>query len=283
MDVQTLDIADEGYPELLRHIKSPPKRLYCCGDLSILKKRLVALVGARRCSEYGKWAAMTLGRKLGAQGIPVVSGMASGIDTWAHTGALKGDGQTVAVLGCGIDICYPKSNQALMADIESRGLILSEYPPGTRPERFTFPARNRIISGICVATVIVEAGAASGSLITAGHAAEQGREIYALPGNIDRPGSLGCNCLIRDGAIPLTTFDDILIDLGIAPDRGKTQEAELSKTEAAIYKTVVSNGELTVDDAIALCDLPAPQLLAVLTALELKGLVRCSSGKICLR
>jgi DNA processing protein len=282
MAVQILDIADARYPELLRHIKSPPKRLYCRGDISILKKRLVALVGARRCSEYGKWAALTLGRKLVAQGIPVVSGMANGIDTWAHTGALKGDGPTVAVLGCGIDICYPKSNRTLMEEIERRGLIISEYPPGTHPERFTFPARNRIISGISVATVIVEAGAASGSLITAGHAAEQGREIYAMPGNIDRPGSLGCNCLIRDGAIPLTTFDDILIDLGIAPDRGKARTGELSKTEAAVYQAVMSNGEMTIDDAIALCDLPASQLLAILTALELKGLLRCSSGKICL-
>jgi DNA processing protein len=206
---------DEGYPALLRHIDDPPDPLYYEGDLSLLSRTCVAVVGSRKATDYGRWAALNLARRLSEHGIVVVSGMAEGIDSFAHRGALEGPTPTVAVMGNGLDICFPKMNEALRRRIAEKGLLLSEYTDGTRGARFTYPARNRIISGLCLATVIVEAGLSSGSLITAGHAATQGRSVYAIPGNINRKLSVGCNKLIKDGATPLVFFDDIPGDLGL--------------------------------------------------------------------
>jgi DNA processing protein len=206
---------DEGYPVLLRHIDDPPDPLYYIGDLSVLKGPCVAVVGSRKATDYGRWAALSLARRLSEHGVVVVSGMAEGVDSFAHRGALEGPTPTVAVMGNGLDLCFPKMNEALRRRIAETGLLLSEYEDGTRGARFTFPARNRIISGLCLATVIVEAGLSSGSLITAGHAATQGRSVYAVPGNINRTLSVGCNKLIKDGAAPLVFFDDILDDLGL--------------------------------------------------------------------
>ncbi|MDR2156330.1 MAG: DNA-processing protein DprA, partial [Clostridiales Family XIII bacterium] len=170
--VTVLAPIDAAYPALLRLIPDPPKALYCDGNLNLLSRPAVAVVGARRATEYGKWAAMAMAKRYAECGLIVVSGMAEGVDSFAHAGALSGGGATVAVMGCGPDICYPRSNRRLRERILENGLLLSEYPPGTPPARHTFPARNRIISGLCVATVVVEAGLSSGSLITAERAAE---------------------------------------------------------------------------------------------------------------
>lgn len=183
-EIKNVELDSEDYPPLLRFIKDPPKRLYYSGDLSLCKTLCLAVVGARHGSPYGRWAAYQIARKAAEYGVTIVSGMASGVDSAAHKGALDVRGKTIAVLGCGADICYPKSNLELMQKIRKTGLILSEYPPGSRPLAFQFPLRNRIISGLSRAVVIAEAGLSSGSLITAERAAEQGREVFAVPGNI---------------------------------------------------------------------------------------------------
>ena len=188
------------YPALLENIHRPPDILYGTGNAAVLKNRCVAVVGARRATSYGKRAAYQIGRRLAESGLTVISGMAYGCDAEAHRGALEAGGATAAVLGCGVDICYPAANAPLRRRIAEKGLLLSEYEPGTPPRPYRFPQRNRIISGICEAVVIAEAGLSSGSLITAECAAEQGRRVFAVPGSIFAPGSLGCNKLIQDGA-----------------------------------------------------------------------------------
>lgn len=193
-------LEDTAYPEKLRGIPDPPYALYVKGRLPDEVQKSVAVVGARMCSEYGRAAALQLARRLAAQGICVVSGMARGIDTAGHMGALEADGITCAVLGCGVDICYPKSNTQLYHDILQKGCILSEYPPGTPPQPGLFPQRNRIISGLSDVVVVVEARERSGSLITADQALEQGRDVYAVPGRMYDSLSVGCNGLIRQGA-----------------------------------------------------------------------------------
>ncbi|MDR1068355.1 MAG: DNA-processing protein DprA, partial [Clostridiales Family XIII bacterium] len=204
MEVMVIEKGDPRFSARLSQLSDPPERLYCIGDVSLLNHTpAVAIVGARRATSYGKWAAQTIARRLAEQGVCVVSGMAEGADTAAHVGALECGGKTIAVLGCGIDICFPLSNRALKRTIEGSGLVVSEYPPGMPGAKYTFPQRNRIISGLSAAVVVAEAGVTSGSLITAECAADQGREVYAVPGNINRLLSAGANKLIRDGAKPL--------------------------------------------------------------------------------
>ncbi|MDR1029165.1 MAG: DNA-processing protein DprA [Clostridiales Family XIII bacterium] len=275
-----LTLADADYPALLRLIDQPPKQLYVEGDVSLLSKPAVAVVGARRATEYGKWAAMTMAKRYAEYGLVVVSGMAEGVDSFAHLGALAGEGATIAVMGCGLDICYPRSNTRLRDRIAQTGLLVSEYPPGTRPAKYTFPARNRVISGLCAAVVIVEAGLSSGSLITAERAAEQGRPVYATPGNINRKTSLGCNKLIRDGATPLVFIDDVLTDLGVKTVVREEDARALGADERAAFEAVRENGELNVDDLARLIGKSAQQAAALVTALEMKGFVGYYCGKI---
>ena len=180
--IREIKMESEDYPLLLRQIQKPPKLLYAIGDISILKQKCVAVVGARKASSYGKWAARNIGKRLAEYGVAVVSGLAYGCDAEAHLGALDAGGRTVAVMGCGIDICYPAANRQLRRRIAENGLIISEYPPGTQPRPYMFPQRNRIISGLCEAVAVAEAGLSSGSLITASCAAEQGRLVFAVPG-----------------------------------------------------------------------------------------------------
>jgi DNA processing protein len=271
---------DAAYPGLLAQIPSPPEQLYYIGDISLLSRTCVAIVGARRSTEYGKWAAMKLAKRLSDHGVVVVSGMAEGIDSFAHRGAIEGLTPTVAVMGTGIDICYPRINLKLREEIKKHGLILSELAPGTHPARFTFPLRNRIISGICRASVVAEAGLASGSLITAEYAAVQGREVYAVPGNINRKMSIGCNKLIRDGARPLAFIDDVLTDLGIPTDIEASITGVLGGDERLVYEAVCRSGELTVDDVARAVDRSVSLVAAVVTILEMKGLLAFERGKI---
>jgi len=279
--IKQVRIGDRDYPELLKYIPDPPGLLYYAGDISLASKPSIAIVGARKATSYGKWAAYGFAKKLAEYGIVVVSGMAYGVDSWAHKGAVENKGKTIAVLGCGIDICYPDANRALRDDILKEGLILSEYEPGTPPLPFRFPLRNRIISGLSLGTIVVEAGISSGSLITAEYAADQGRNIYALPGNINSVYSFGTNKLIKDGATPLIVFDDIIDELGImrqAPD--SAVKTELGKDEKAIYEYVLQSGETTTDFICRDTGRTASVVNATVTVLEMKGLLQTAFGKI---
>lgn len=207
--------------------------------------------------------------------------MAYGIDSFAHKGALENGGKTIAVLGCGVDICYPDSNRPLREKIVKDGLILSEYAPGVPPLPYRFPMRNRIISGLCIGTIIVEAGLNSGSLITAECAAEQGRNIYALPGNINSMYSFGTNKLIKDGATPLIAFDDIIDELGITRKNVTSmQVSELGGDEKEIYECVLRSGETTVDFICRSTGRLPSDVNAMVTILEMKGLLQTALGKI---
>ena len=214
LGIDIISYYDERYPKRLKQISGAPAQLYVKGKLPPIDEVcVIAIVGARRSSLYGNNTANLLAHDLGRAGAVVISGMARGIDTSAHRGALKSESDTIAVLGCGVDVVYPPENVELKRIIEGHGAVISEYPPGTPPTPSNFPARNRIISGLSVATVIVEGKVTSGSTITARLALEQGREVFCIPGNIDSPLSQGPNMLIRDGARLATCAKDIIIDL----------------------------------------------------------------------
>lgn len=275
-----VNLSDNGYPPLLRMIKNPPETLYYTGNLALASRTCISVVGSRRGTAYGRWVARLLGSKTAQYGITLVSGLAAGIDAASHQSALDHQGPTIAVLGTGIDICYPRSNQPLMAEIEEKGLILTEYPPGFRATSYSFPARNRIISGLSMATVVVEAGISSGSLITAGFSEDQGRRTYGVPGNINSLFSAGTNKLIADGALPMTSFEDILDDLGIP----RLQEAEVMKTlgkdEIRIYQALAEGGEMTADELCRRTGKPVSHIHALVTIMEMKGVLWTSLGKI---
>jgi DNA processing protein len=241
----------------------------------------VALVGARNATEYGKWVAFNMAKTLAEYGLSIVSGMAWGIDSQAHRGALAAGGKTVAVFGCGVDVCYPRTNAKLMGEILENGIVLSEFAPGTEPRPYMFPQRNRIISGLALTTAVVEAGLKSGSLITAERAAEQGRNVYAVPGNINRISSLGCNKLIQDGAMPIVVLDDIASDLKLVKDEViETRSAKLGDDEKKIYGALRSNGEMSADELCRQTGVPPQNIHGIVSVLEMKGLVETALGKI---
>ena len=282
MDSTILKISDALYPPLLREIKNPPQLLYCAGDLSLLKTRCVAVVGSRKITAYGRRIAAKVAGRLAACGVTVVSGMAIGIDGISHRSALDAGGKTIAVLGNGLDVMYPAANRDLKKDILRTGLLLSEYPPGTRGTKFAFPQRNRIISGLSEATVVIEAGLNSGSLITAALANEQGRPVYGVPGNIDNVTSLGVNMLIRDGAQPLIAADDLLADLQV--DRSAVVQQELKSVTGAeeqqILALLARGSEVTVDQLAAMTGLTAGRINGLVSVLEMKGLVMTALGRV---
>ena len=285
MLVRKVYINEENYPELLREIKEPPNPLYYTGNLELIHRRCVAVVGSRKTNEYGRNTARKLGARLARCGVTVVSGMAGGIDTCAHMGALEEEtqgapGNTTAVLGCGIDICYPASNRRLRDKIASRGLILSEYPPGTRPARYRFPRRNRIISGLAEATVVVQAPNSSGALITAELAAEQGRTVYAVPGPINSAYHLGSNKLLRDGAVPLVVLEDLISEMGFEMREPGDDEKNLGSDEKKVIELLRGHGEMTQDQVCAALGKPASFVSGILTILEIKGVICTSMGKI---
>ncbi|MEG1929724.1 MAG: DNA-processing protein DprA [Anaerovorax sp.] len=280
MNIEVVNYGEPHYPELLNYITTPPKRLYYRGDISLASKPAIAIVGARKATGYGQWVAYQLARRLAQYGIVSVSGMAYGIDTWTHKGSLENGGKTIAVLGCGPDVCYPASNKKIMEEISREGLILSEYEPGTTPLPYMFPMRNRLISGISISTVIAEAGLKSGSLITAECAAEQGRNIYAVPGNINSVYSIGTNKLIRDGAIPITLLDDIIEDLGIERICTPSQKEKLGKDETCILSLVEKYGEINSDFICRKTGKSPSAVNSIVTILEMKGILQTSLGKI---
>ncbi len=273
-------IGDSDYPRLLKLIKRPPEVLYYRGDITLASQPAVAIVGTRKASGYGKWAAYELAGRLADYGVVSVSGMALGIDSLCHKGSLDHHGKTIAVLGSGVDICYPASNKNLMERILQSGLILSEQEPETHPLPYMFPLRNRIISGISLSTTVIEAGLDSGSLITAEYAMEQGRNIYAVPGNINSIYSIGTNKLIRDGAMPITTLDDIIEDLGIEKIVSKNEVGMLSDEERAIYEIVGQNGEMTKEMLCFITQKKPTEMNVLITILEMKGFLQTALGKI---
>jgi DNA processing protein len=256
-------------PPLLRAIHDPPERLYLRGSgaAELLAFPAVAIVGARACSPYGAQVARMLGRELAGAGIVVVSGMARGVDGEAHRGALERDGHTVAVLGCGIDRNYPAAHSTLAHAIAQRSLLVSEYGPGVPPAPFRFPARNRIVAGLCAATIVVEARERSGALITADFALEEGREVFAVPGEITSALSAGTNALLRLGATPLTCADDVLESFGIEPPAREQVSHPLLDLLPA-----------TADELVRATGLPPAEIAAALTELELSGLAAEGEG-----
>ena len=278
--IQVLTWNDEGYPRRLKQVDQPPPVLYVRGELLESDDLAVAIVGTRKVTAYGRWATREIAGVLAHAGVTVVSGLARGVDAVAHQAALEAGGRTVAVLGSGVDRIYPPENLKLAERMMEFGAVISDYAPGTGPESINFPPRNRIISGLSRAVIVIEAGQESGALITAGFAAEQGRDVLALPGNIDAPQSIGCNRLIRDGAIPILSPEDVLeiLNLERAPQQQAARKAlPADKTEAALL-TYIGHEALHVDELCARSGLPIDQVSATLTIMELKGLVRNHGG-----
>jgi DNA processing protein len=265
-------------PELLRAIHDPPRRLYKRGrgDSELLARPAVAIVGARACSPYGAQVARRLGRELAAAGLVVVSGLARGIDAEAHRGALEADGLTVAVFGCGIDRDYPAAHARLAEEICEQGLVVSEYQPGVEPAPWRFPARNRIIAGLTTATVIVEARERSGALITADFALEEGREVFAVPGEITSALSAGTNRLLQQGATPLLSPGDVLEVFGLGETRAKPASVE---GEARVVLERLSETAATADELARTTGLEPGLLAAMLVELELAG-VACEADGV---
>lgn len=270
--VHICTLQDESYPYLLKEIFSPPAVLYYRGVL-MPKARRVAMVGSRRFSPYGEALALEFGEQLAAAGLTVVSGAARGIDTRSHRGALK-TGRTVAVLGCGIDVAYPPENRRLLAEIAEQGAVISEYGPGVQPLPAFFPARNRIISGLSAGTLVVEAAARSGSLITAEMALNEGREVYALPGSVFSKTSEGCHHLIQQGAKLVTKPGEILKDFGIVQEMLPKKRLKMTPEERKVYQVLSFEHPLSADEILlSLPDGEMPNLSFTLLQMELKGLI----------
>lgn len=265
------------FPEKVRHIHNPPYALYYVGKLPEENRKTVAIVGARTRSAYGSQVATELGKTLAQNGVQVVSGLARGIDRDAHQGALDGGGDTYAVLGCGVDICYPNENKYLYNKMIETGGVISEYPPGTKPVPGQFPARNRIIAGLCECIVVVEAKEKSGSLITADFAMEEGRDIYAVPGRICDALSQGCNRLIKQGAGALINIDDFLSDLDVLSEINYTQmdfrKNLLEKDERLVY-SLTDFRPTGVSTLVEKTGISISRLLEIVEKLESLGLIK---------
>lgn len=261
------------YPDALCEIFDPPIVLYYRGTM-IPDARRVAMVGSRRCSSYGEGIAQHFARDFVAAGLTVVSGAARGIDTNAHKGALRGGGRTAAVLGCGIDIAYPRENRRLLEEIAEHGVVISEYGPGVQPLPAFFPARNRIISGLSEGTLVVEAARRSGSLITAELALSEGRNVYAVPGSIWSASSAGCHHLIQQGAKLVTAPPDVLEDYGVEAVPSREKRLSLSPEERKIWQVLSFDHYLTPDEIVlSLPDGDIANLPLLLLQMELKGLI----------
>src|SRR3989441_5401384 len=292
--VATLDLADEHYPAWLRAIPDPPPVLYCDGSLEPGDRQAVAIVGSRQATPYGLRVTDALARELSALGFTIVSGFARGIDAAAHRAALASGGRTVAVLGCGLDVDYPSGHASLRTEIAGSGAVLTEFAPGTAPFATNFPRRNRIISGLALGVVVVEAGEDSGSLITARLALEQGREVFAVPGPIDAPTSRGPHGLLKQGAKLVETVDDIVEELlpqlerpllrparaaGPAPTCSRRADAhDLTPGERGVLG-LVSEEPRHLDELTEQSRLPAAEVARILLGLELKALVHQLPGQ----
>jgi DNA processing protein len=269
--------ADDRYPSSLAAVFDPPVGLFVRGEgpLDLLERPAVAIVGARACSPYGAHVARTFGRELAAAGLVVVSGMARGVDGEAHRGALEAGGSTVAVLGCGVDRDYPAAHRELARRIGRDGLVVSEYAPGVEPAPWRFPARNRIVAGLCQVTVVVEARERSGALITADLALEEGREVFAVPGEITSRLSAGSNALLRLGATAATSSADVLEPFGLDPPEAPPPDVS---DAAVLVLQQLQEGPTSADELVRMLGIETAQVGAALMELELNGLLTETSG-----
>jgi len=281
---QVLTWEDENYPRRLLEIDQPPPVLFVRGSFEPADDWAVAVVGTRQATPYGKQVTQELAAFLAYHGITVVSGLARGVDRFAHEAALREGGRTIAVLGSGVDRIYPPEHVKLAAQMIDQGAVISDYPLGTEPESTNFPPRNRIISGLAMAAVVVEAGEGSGALITATFAVNQGRDVFAVPGGIYSPQSKGTNRLIQDGAHPLLKYGDILEILQLSQIQEKQTARKTLHTgtvetavEARLLK-ILADEPQHVDDICVQAGLPIDQVSATLTIMELKGIVRQAGG-----
>ena len=286
-DYSTFAPGDENFPELLTQLNDPPPPLYVKGNADALHLPALAIVGSRNPTNGGVRNAFEFSRHLSKCGFCIVSGLAQGIDAAAHRGALAAGGPTVAVLGNGIDTIYPASNRELAEQIIKSGALVSEYPPGTPPMRAYFPQRNRLISGLCLGTLVVEAARRSGSLITARLASEQGREVFALPGSIHNPLARGCHRLIRDGAKLVELADDIISELG--PLAGHILQSSVESTpsndavdsndeEYVKLRKNIGHDPVGIDELVEYSGLTIDQVSSMLLILELDGKIEKLSG-----
>ncbi|MGH9339814.1 MAG: DNA-processing protein DprA [Acidobacteriota bacterium] len=295
-DIGVISFLDQAYPQLLKEIFDPPVILYCRGSMESIHNPGIAIVGARRCSVYGKQVTRKLALELSVMGLNIVSGLARGIDSQAHQGALEGGGVTIGVLGSGVDVVYPRENRRLYEQIQERGCVLSEFPCGSFPAPQNFPIRNRVISGLSYGTIISEASEFSGSLITARLTLEHNRELWAVPGNITTPGSYGPNYLIKQGAKIVLTAQDVMDELPIyvldflsrsrpsspAPlphGNGPLGSGPLSPPQEKVLKLLSSDASTHFDWLLGKSQISLSELNAVLLELELQGLVRQWPGR----
>lgn len=291
-DIRVITFDSNEYPESLRQIDSPPMLLYCKGTINPQDKYAIAIVGSRLMTEYGRRVAEKIASELASYGMTIVSGMAKGIDTAAHRGALKAGGRSLAVLGSGLDRPYPHENAELFKSLFKKGCVLSEFPMGTPPNKENFPRRNRIISGLSLGVLIVEATRESGSLITANYALEQNKEVFAIPGNITSKVSQGTNDLIKKGAKLVQEVKDILEELHphlitlngyvlkfISNSRPvNTEPIEMTDDEKKVF-SVLGNDSVHIDNIARHTGLPPHKLLPILLNLEIKGIIRQTEGK----
>ena len=274
--VQFVTMLDEEYPKRLRNITSPPYTLFIKGNLPREDRRAVAIVGARECTPYGQAMAKEFAKTLARKGVQIISGMARGVDSAGQSGALEVGGDSYGVLGCGVDVCYPREKFELYMKLQKQGGILSEFPLGTNPLPQYFPARNRIISGLADTILVMEAKEKSGSLITADTALEQGKDVYALPGPINSRLSMGCNRLIRQGAGILLSPEELLDELGICQVNKKENEEQIKLLLETTEKLVYSCLDLqprNLEYLFHATKIPTSELLDALMSLQLKGVV----------
>ena len=275
-----LMMADDNFPQILRDFVPDVGVLYFEGDLTLLQNRCIAIVGSRKCTQYGKTVAKTIGKRAAENGVTVVSGLARGIDTAGHLGALEAGGKTIAVLGGGTEHYYPPENRKLQQQIAREGLLLSEHEPEYIAKAYDFPKRNRLISALSESVVVVEAPNRSGALITAECAEEQVKNVYAVPGNITSYYSFGTNKLIRENATPLILIDDIFLDLNISPYIKEDNLLELGEDERRVFEVVKNCGEVTIDEIYHKTNIKPSEINGIITILEMKGIIFSSLGKI---
>lgn len=279
-EINILTWEDEAYPARLREIHRSPPVLYLRGEIKREDEWAVAIVGTRHFTSYGRQVTERVAGTLARNGVTIISGLARGIDGIAHRAALEAGGRTLAVLGNGVDVVYPPEHRGLAQEMMAQGALISDYSPGTPPDGSNFPPRNRIISGLAKAVLVIEAGQRSGAIITANYAVEQGREVFAAPGNIFAPKSKGCNQLIKKGAHPLLDAQDVLelLDMTqIAEQKMARKVLPSNPTEATLFKALGLE-PVHVDDISAQIDMPVEEVTSTLALMELKGMVRKVSG-----
>lgn len=279
-DAHVLTLLDQDYPRLLKEIDQAPPVIYVRGSLLPADEFAVAMVGTRRVTAYGQQVTRDTSTYLAGHGLTIVSGLARGVDALAHQHALQAGGRTIAVLGCGVDVIYPPEHRQLVEAIVENGALISDYPLGTQPEGSNFPPRNRVISGLSLATIVVEAGERSGALITADFAVEQGRDVFAVPGNVFSPASRGTNRLIQKGAYVLVSPQDVLdlLDLSQVEDYKDARQVLPADTTEAKILQVMDYEPIHIDELCNKTGLPVENVSASLTMMELKGMVQHVGG-----